>query len=288
MCVSSKAACVTVFLVGLFICLGNFRAQAQTASAAPAPLGTLHGHITDQTGALIPGAQVTVSTAQGKQMRSVTADSAGGYSVRGLAAGSYVVQSSYQGFAPSVSSPIQLLAGQIKNVDIKMAIEAAQQQVVVTDEGTPQVSVEADDNASAVVIKGKDLEALSDDPDELQNELEALAGPAAGPNGGQIYIDGFTAGELPPKSAIREIRINQNPFSAEFDRLGYGRIEILTKPGTDQLHGRGFVQGNDNSFQHRQSVYSHATLVPQHHVQRHGERAHLQKRLVFLQRRRAR
>ena len=181
-------------------------------------------------------------------LHSVTADTAGGYSVRGLPAGSYVIESGYQGFAPFVSAPIQLLPGQIKNVDIKMAIEAAQQQVVVTDEGTPQVSVEADDNASAVVIKGKDLEALSDDPDELQNELEALAGPAAGPNGGQIYIDGFTAGELPPKSAIREIRINQNPFSAEFDRLGYGRIEILTKPGTDQFHGRGFVQGNDNGF----------------------------------------
>lgn len=211
-------------------------------------MGTLHGHISDPTGALIPGAQVTVSTAQGKQVRSVTADAAGGYSVRGLAAGSYVIQSTYPGFAPFVSAPIALAAGQIESVDIKMAIEAAQQQVVVTDEGTPQVSVEADQNANAIVIKGKDLEALSDDPDELQNELQALAGPAAGPNGGQIYIDGFTAGQLPPKSAIREIRINQNPFSAEFDRLGYGRIEILTKPGTDQLHGRGFLMGNDNSF----------------------------------------
>ena len=53
---------------------------------------------------------------------------------------------------------------------------------------------------------------------------------------------------MPPKSAIREIRINQNPFSAEFDSIGYGRIEILTKPGTDKLHGRVFGQGNDNVF----------------------------------------
>jgi len=78
--------------------------------------------------------------------------------------------------------------------------------------------------------------------------LSALAGPSAGPNGGQIYIDGFTGGQLPPKSAIREIRINQNPYSAEFDRLGYGRIEILTKPGTDKLHGQAFAMGNDKSF----------------------------------------
>jgi len=128
-----------------------------------------------------------------------------------------------------------------------MAVQAADQTVTVTDD-SPSVNTDASGNASAIVIKGKDLDALSDDPDELSNELTALAGPSAGPNGGQIYIDGFTGGQLPPKSAIREIRINQNPYSAEFDNLGYGRIEILTKPGTDKLHGRGFIQGNDNIF----------------------------------------
>ena len=98
------------------------------------------------------------------------------------------------------------------------------------------------------MIKGKDLDALSDDPDELSSELTALAGPAAGPNGGQIYVDGFTGGQLPPKSSIREIRINQNPFSAQYDRLGYGRVEVFTKPGTDKIHGQYSLTGNDSSF----------------------------------------
>jgi hypothetical protein len=75
-----------------------------------------------------------------------------------------------------------------------------------------------------------------------------LAGPSAGPSGAQIYIDGFTGGQLPPKSSIREIRINQNPFSAHFDKLGYGRIEILTTPGTDKVHGSLMVMGNDSAF----------------------------------------
>jgi len=110
------------------------------------------------------------------------------------------------------------------------------------------VDTSPDSNANAVVLKGKDLDALSDDPDELSNELQALAGPSAGPNGGQIYIDGFTGGQLPPKSSIREIRVNQNPFSAQYDRLGYGRIEILTKPGTDKLHGSINARGTDSSF----------------------------------------
>ena len=99
-----------------------------------------------------------------------------------------------------------------------------------------------------MVLTGKDLDALSDDPDELADDLQALAGPSAGPNGGQIYIDGFTGGQLPPKSSIREIRINQNPFSSEYDKLGYGRIEIFTKPGTDQYHGQISVNGNSSYF----------------------------------------
>ncbi|MDQ6676011.1 MAG: TonB-dependent receptor, partial [Acidobacteriota bacterium] len=58
-------------------------------------------------------------------------------------------------------------------------------------------------------------------------------------------------GNLPPKSSIREIRINQNPFSAEYDRLGFGRIEILTKPGTDRLRGSAMFNDSDSVFNSR-------------------------------------
>jgi hypothetical protein len=218
-----------------------------TVAASPATSGTLRGHITDPTGALIPGAQVTVSNSSGAVVSRTTADSSGSYSISGLAPGGYVLSAAFSGFAPFNSPLIALAAGQSKRVDISMAIEVAQQSVTVTDD-TPQVNIDAAGNSSAIVIKGKDLDALSDDPDELSSELTALAGPSAGPNGGQIYIDGFTGGQLPPKSAIREIRINQNPFSAEYDKLGYGRIEILTKPGTDKLHGQFLTQGNDDIF----------------------------------------
>lgn len=220
--------------------------QAPTPAAATAT-ATLRGHITDPTGALIPGAKISITTSAGTAVTTTTADTQGSYVVNGLAPGSYIVNASVQGFAPFSSAAIPLAAGQVKRVDVAMAMQVEQQSVVVTDE-SPSVNVEAGGNASAIVLKGKDLEALSDDPDELSNELTALAGPSAGPNGGQIYIDGFTGGQLPPKSAIREIRINQNPFSAEFDKLGYGRIEILTKPGTDKLHGQFFLQGNDDAF----------------------------------------
>ncbi|MGA7831515.1 MAG: carboxypeptidase regulatory-like domain-containing protein [Terracidiphilus sp.] len=220
---------------------------APSAATSPAAAGTLRGHIVDPTGALIPGTTVTVTTAAGVTVSTATADADGAYQVTGLAPGSYIVLANAAGFAPFSSQPIQLAAGQVMHVKVSMALEVEQQSVTVTDE-SPAVNVEAGGNANTIVLKDKDLEALSDDPDELSNELQALAGPSAGPNGGQIYIDGFTGGTLPPKSAIREIRINQNPFSAEFDRIGYGRIEILTKPGTDTLHGRAFLMGNDSIF----------------------------------------
>ena len=237
--------CFVHFVIALMLGLAAIAAHAQTE--APPATATLHGHVTDPSGALIPGAKVSVSTPAGNAVTSTTADASGAFEVRGLAPGSYIVTVDYAGFAPFQSQTLTLAAGQVKRVDIAMAIQVEQQNVVVTDE-SPSVNIEAAGNANAVVIKGKDLDALSDDPDELSNELTALAGPSAGPNGGQIYIDGFTGGQLPPKSAIREIRINQNPFSAEYDRLGYGRIEILTKPGTDKLHGQVFAMGNDSAF----------------------------------------
>ena len=135
------------------------------------------------------------------------------------------------------------------------------QKITVSGEA-PTVSVNPENNASSLVISGKELESLSDDPDELQSELEALAGPSAGPNGGQIYIDGFTGGQLPPKSSILEIRVNQNPFSAEYDKLGYGRIEITTKPGMSQYHGQVFVSGNSSAFNTRNPF---ATEEPGYH-----------------------
>jgi hypothetical protein len=217
------------------------------AACGYAQSGSLHGTITDPSGAVIPNATVSLTTPDGHTVSTTLSDASGEYSASHLAAGTYIFIATAKGFATSASKAVVVAAGQNKLFNMSLAIAVEKQQVVV-NEDIPTVSVDPSSNANSLVLKGKDLDALSDDPDELQNELNALAGPAAGPNGGQIYIDGFTAGQLPPKSAIREIRINRNPFSAEYDKLGYGRIEILTKPGTNQLHGQFFVQGNPSQF----------------------------------------
>jgi len=208
--------------------------------------GTLRGRVTDPTGAVIPGASVAVTNSQGQQAKALT-DQQGAYEIKGLAPGTYSVTTSAKGFALSNEQNVAISAGEVQQFNIALEIEVEKQKLEVRDESV-SVNTDASDNASAIVIKGKDLDALPDDPDELEQDLQALAGPSAGPNGGQIYIDGFTGGQLPPKSSIREIRINQNPFSSEYDKLGYGRIEIFTKPGTDQYHGELFLDGNDSAF----------------------------------------
>jgi hypothetical protein len=221
----------------------------------------IHGQVADPSGAVVPNATVTVTSASGKVAGTATSNGAGSYEVRGIAAGTYSVDVTADGFAPLHVNAVTVAPGQVKSLNAALAIQLQQQKVQVEAEAT-QVDTSPDSNASAIVIKGKDLDALSDDPDEMQNELQALAGPAAGPNGGEIYIDGFTGGQLPPKSAIREIRINQNPFSAEFDRLGYGRIEIFTKPGTDKLHGQLEARGNYSAFNAQNPLLSSATEPP--------------------------
>ncbi len=208
---------------------------------AQAPTGRLRGQITDPTGAVIPQADITVKNSSGLVVMSKSGG-AGEYDFRNLAPGKYTITVTAKGFGP-VTQQVEIIAGQEKKVDIALEIVAKEEDIQVQGDAAT-VSTSPDNNASSLTISGKDLDALSDDPDELQSELQALAGPSAGPNGGQIYIDGFTGGQLPPKSSIREIRINQNPFSAQFDRMGFGRIEILTKPGTDKLHGQVFF--NDN------------------------------------------
>src|SRR5277367_3918311 len=239
------------FLILMTVLLGPFVALM----LGQGPTGTLQGRVLDPSGAVIPQAQVTVTSPSGKTV-STAADAAGSYQVRGLAAGDYTVNATTPGFA-SFTATVTVGPGQAKTLNIAMQIQTEKQQVQV-EADAPTVDTSPDQNANAVVLKGKDLDVLSDDPDELENQLQALAGPAAGPNGGEVYIDGFTGGQIPPKSSIREIRINQNPFSAEFDRLGYGRIEILTKPGTDKLHGQIEARGNDSSFNSRNPILQEA------------------------------
>ena len=222
--------------------------------------GSIRGQVVDPSGAVVPNARVAI-VESGKETHSVSTGRDGAYELSNLPPGKYLVTANAKGFATFAQSDVAVTPGQVSQFNISLEIKVEEQKINV-EEVTPQVDVNPTSNASAIILTGKDLEALPDDPDELQADLEALAGPSVGPNGGQLYIDGFTAGQLPPKSSIREIRINQNPFSAEYDKVGYGRIEIFTKPGTDKFHGQVNIVGNDSSFNSRNPFLGDAEQQP--------------------------
>jgi len=244
----SKSILGLVLLFFALVC----GAQAQDATSA------LTGLITDPSGAAVPNARVVAVPASGQPVTART-NANGMYEFKTLPPGMYTLRAFAKGFEPFVKEGVKIEAGKPVSVNMQLEIAAQNEKVEVQDSGT-QLDVTATSNASSVVLKGKDLDALSDDPDELQSELQALAGPSAGPNGGQIYIDGFTGGQLPPKSSIREIRINQNPFSAEYDHLGFGRIEVFTKPGTDKYHGQFLINGNTDAFNARNPFQGNGPL----------------------------
>jgi hypothetical protein len=224
-------------------------ATAQTSQAAHGN-ASVHGTVKDAAGGILPNAVVTLTDSEGRTHVSRTSPD-GSYAFRGLVPGTYSVAVTFTGFEQAEGVLVTLTSGQAAAANVVMKVQTQREQVTVTDSVTNQVSTDPANNASALVLKKEDLDALPDDPDDLQADLQALAGPSAGPGGNQIFIDGFTGGRLPPKSSIREIRINSNPFSAEYDKLGYGRIEIFTKPGSDKFHGQTYYGISDGLWNSR-------------------------------------
>ncbi|MCC6588591.1 MAG: carboxypeptidase regulatory-like domain-containing protein [Bryobacterales bacterium] len=215
--------------------------------AAAQQTASLRGTVKDSTDAVIPGANVVLRG--GGREWTTQAGEFGAYKFENLAPGKYLLRVATPGFAPFEAANVDVSGAATLDVTLTVMLET--QTVSVQSETQGTVSVDPSQNAGSLVLRGTDLDALSDDPDQLASDLQALAGPAAGPNGGQIFIDGFSGGRLPPKASIREVRINQNPFSAEYDRMGFGRIEILTKPGTDRLRGSAFMNFSDESMNSR-------------------------------------
>src|SRR5437879_7219180 len=212
------------------------------SSALFAQTSTLRGIVTDESGAIVPGAKITLTASSGTASTAV-AGADGSYSFTGIVPGDYVLQAS----APDLATPplkLTIRPG-VQTLNLQLKVAAVAQQVTVEDRAVT-VTPEPANNASATVLAGADLQALSDNPDDLIDELIAIAGPGAGPGGASVFIDGFSTGQLASKESIREIRINQNPFSAEYDRVGTGRVEILTRPGTNRFHSsESFNIGSD-------------------------------------------
>lgn len=230
-----------VLTIAFSLLAGNSFAQQSS--------GSLLVQVRDSLGGLIVGANVDVTDAHNNE-KLATPNGDGAYVFTGLAPGRYDLRVRATGFTAYEKAGLEITASHRMTLNITLDVAGIENQnVTVTKDST--INTRPEDNASALVLHGADLDALPDDPDDLAAALIGLAGPSSGTGGAQFFVDGFSSGRIPPKESISEIRINQNPFSAEFDRLGFGRVEIYTRPGSDKYHGQGFFNFNDASLNSR-------------------------------------
>jgi hypothetical protein len=208
--------------------------------------------VVDQTGAVIPNAKVTVTAAvDAKATPAAAAPAAepaltndkGVATIAGLAPGRFSIQAEFPGFEPRTLKDIALRAGDNKHV-VVLAIQGLQDSVTVSRDAREAASDRRSTFGSAMTRE--QIEALSDDPDEMQQQLQDIAGGNA-----VIRVDSFEGSRLPPKSAIKAIHITRDAFAAENHFAGGLFIDIITQPGIGPLRTNMNTRLRDGSMSGR-------------------------------------
>ena len=196
--------------------------------------GTLRVVVKDPSGAVIPGAIVQVApaaaSASDAAAPSVTSDALGNAVITGLPPGRYSIEVSFPGFETAVIPDQRVRAGENRR-EVSLAIKKLDESVSVARRPATSASDPRSDRFSNVLSK-EQIDALPDDPDEMERVLKEMAGP-----GGSIRVDGFRGGKLPPKAQIRSIRFGSGMFAAENHGGGMTFVDIHTQPGMGPMSG---------------------------------------------------
>ncbi|HEV2522426.1 MAG TPA: TonB-dependent receptor [Candidatus Acidoferrales bacterium] len=266
----NTAACFLTFVALVFSLWLPATAQAQVAGA------TLSGTITDQSGAVIPQATISIKNIDTGITRTTTASTAGFYSVPNLLPGSYEVRTSAQGFSTEVKTGVTLTVGEQQVLDFTMQVGQTSQTVVVTTEA-PNVEL-ASSSIGALVnsttvrelpLNGRswtDLATLQPGVSAIQAQPDFAVGGDRGnrgfgnevsvagdrPEQNNYRLDGVSINDFnnaAPGSvlggdlgvdAVQEFSVITSNVSAEYGRTSGGVINAITKSGTNQFHGSAY------------------------------------------------
>jgi hypothetical protein len=221
-------------------------AHAQPASR-PASLRVT---VADQLGAILVGA-IVQARAEGQPEAAAAltvTDERGVASIEGLAPGIYVVRVMFEGFDPVELRNVQLKPGQGRREAVMLSIASLSEEVNVRRDPRESATDPRGDGFTTRLGE-KEIEALPDDPDELEEAINQMAGP-----GTTIRVGGFKGGALPPKSQIREIRFRRNSFAAENHESGSVSVDILTRPGFNGWRGSVTFGFRDDSMNARNAL----------------------------------
>jgi hypothetical protein len=222
------------FVLLLLVAL-NCLAQAQSSANS---LGLI-GAVQDTSGAVIVGAQVSLTTQDGRTVAQGITDSSGAFRFTNIRAGSYSIDVAQTGFQ-EVKQPIEVGSGARPQVRIVLPVAPVRQDVMVAaTDGTAEVSTEISQNQDSNSVDRDALDRLPVfDQDYITTMSRFLDSDATGTNGVALVVNGIEAnGPGVTASAIQSVKINQNPYTALYSRPGRARIEITTKGGTPQFHG---------------------------------------------------
>ena len=236
------------------LALAAVAAGAVPAAAQTRQTATLRVVVKDPSGAVIPSATVVIKGAEPANrdvlIPELTSDGQGVATAAAIPAGRYSVTASFTGFESRTASDVRVRAGDNRR-ELTLPIEKIAESVAVGRDPRTAASDPKSERFGNVLSR-EQIEALPDDPDEMEQVLKQMAGPGA-----TIRMDGFRGGKLPPKSQIRSIRFSTAMFAAENHSAGHTFVDISTQPGLGPLRGsidfsfRDGAMNARNAFQPR-------------------------------------
>ena len=215
------------------------RFSSSGEDAQNAGLRSISGMVLDPSGAAIAGADVILLSGDGKELSRITSDQDGSFQFEKLAVGAYKIQAQAAGFRDTI---VELKLGSRATSPLRVVLPIAEQNEVVNVAGSDVSLVVTTDVSENQNANNLDRSALDRVPvfdrDYISMLSRFLDDSTIGTNGVSLIVNGIEAnGPGVTPSAVQEVRINQNPYSARFARPGRARLEIITKGGTPAYHG---------------------------------------------------
>jgi len=230
----------------------------------PLTFRTFAGTVHDPSDAAIVGARVSLFNSAGQYVAETTTDGSGNFHFERLTPGDYQVQAEQEGFK---STRVSVVLGARDKAPLRMVLPisvAAQEITVHAESSAPVVNTETSGNQDANSIDRAALDRVPVfDQDYVTTLSRFLNDSALGTNGVSLVVNGIEAnGPGVTPSAVKEVKINQDPYSAFYARPGRARIEITTKGGTPQFHGTANFMLRDSVFD---ATNAYAVTKPSEH-----------------------
>jgi hypothetical protein len=213
----------TLLTIALMLLAGTLIAQSVRLS----------GRVTDSSGSIMRDAHLKVYRAD-QVVKEAATSATGDFEIL-VEPGEYKIEFTAPDFEPHVETVN--VTPDLAPLAVSMNVAQLQQTIEVTTTGN-QISIKPDASLKTTIVENKFMEALPNKKEKIVKYLQQIAGSRGEAGQDTMFvIDGFTSGRVPPKDQIQEVRINNNPFSAEFSGVGFGRTEIIGKAGTGNFHG---------------------------------------------------